>query len=59
MEKQKLKAIVIGTTGAVGREVDSKDIAKAMVIDDVAFQKGEKKDKKAVQFSNNQMLDIF
>lgn len=48
MEKQKLKAIVIGTTGAVGREVDSKDIAKAMVIDDVAFQKGEKKDKKAV-----------
>ena len=59
MEKQKLKAIVIGTTGAVGREVDSKDIAKAMVIDDVAFQKGEKKDKKAVLFSNNQMLDIF
>ena len=59
MEKQKLKAIVIGTTGAVGREVDSKDIAKAMVIDDVAFQKGEKKDKKAVSFSNNQMLDIF
>ena len=48
MEKQKLKAIVIGTTGAVGREVDSKDIAKAMVIDDVAFQKGGKKDKKAV-----------
>ena len=30
MEKQKLKAIVIGTTGAVGREVDSKDIAKAL-----------------------------
>lgn len=59
MEKQKLKAIVIGTTGAVGREVDSKDIDKAMVIDDVAFQKGEKKDKKAVPFSNNQMLDIF
>ena len=59
MEKQKLKAIVIGTTGAVGREVDSKDIAKAMVIDDVAFQKGEKKDKKAVPISNNQMLDIF
>ena len=59
MEKQKLKAIVIGTTGAVGREVDSKDIAKAMVIDDVAFQKGEKKDKKAVPFSNNLMLDIF
>ena len=39
-------------------KIDAKDIGKAMMLDDIAYQKGEKKERKVNFINNSTMLDM-
>ncbi len=39
-------------------KIECKDLALAMCVDDVNYQKGEKGEKKAIKFENSEILKI-
>ena len=39
-------------------KIAAKDIGKAMMLDDIAYQKGEKKERKVNFINNSTMLDM-